>query len=295
MKIGFIGTGVMGKSMAGHLLAAGHDLTVHTRTRAKAADLLGQGAKWADSAAEAALDRDVAISMVGFPADVEEIHLGPQGTLSTSNPPSLLIDMTTSTPSLARSLATEAAARGISAIDAPVSGGDKGAREASLSIMVGGAWEAVDRAMPLFEIMGRTIVFMGDAGAGQHTKMANQILVSSSMVGACEAILYAEAAGLDPRKMVEAVSQGAAATWTIQNLAPRMLDGDFEPGFFVEHFVKDLGIALTESANLGLDLPGLAGAARLYRLLESRGLGRKGTQALLLLYREGGVAATENL
>ena len=295
MKIGFIGTGVMGKSMAGHLLAAGHDLTVHTRTREKAADLLGQGAKWADSAAEAALDSDVAISMVGFPADVEEIHLGPHGTLSSSNPPSLLIDMTTSTPSLARSLATEAAARGISAIDAPVSGGDKGAREASLSIMVGGASAAVDRAMPLFEIMGRTIVFMGDAGAGQHTKMANQILVSSSMVGACEAILYAEAAGLDPRKMVEAVSQGAAATWTIQNLAPRMLDGDFEPGFFVEHFVKDLGIALTESANLGLDLPGLAGAARLYRLLESRGLGRKGTQALLLLYREGGVAATKNL
>lgn len=294
MKIGFIGTGVMGKSMAGHLLAAGHELSVHTRTPEKAAALLAQGAVWADSAAEAATGRDAAISMVGFPADVEETHLGPRGTLSIPNPPSLLIDMTTSTPSLARNLAAKAAARGVSAIDAPVSGGDKGAREASLSIMVGGASEAVDRAMPLFEVMGRTIVVMGAAGAGQHTKMANQILVSSSMVGACEAILYAEAAGLDPRKMVEAVSQGAAATWTIQNLAPRMLDGDFEPGFLVEHFVKDLGIALAESSSLGLDLPGLAGAARLYRLLESRGLGRKGTQALLLLYREGGAVAAEN-
>lgn len=294
MKIGFIGTGVMGKSMAAHLLAAGHELVVHTRTREKAADLLAQGALWADSAAEAAAGRDAAISMVGFPADVEETHLGAHGTLSIPNPPSLLIDMTTSTPSLARNLATQAAARGVSAIDAPVSGGDKGAREASLSIMVGGASEAIDQAMPLFETMGRTIVSMGPAGAGQHTKMANQILVSSSMVGACEAILYAEAAGLDPRKMVEAVSQGAAATWTIQNLAPRMLDGDFEPGFFVEHFVKDLGIALEESASLGLDLPGLAEAARLYRLLESRGLGRKGTQALLLLYREGAAAARAN-
>jgi 3-hydroxyisobutyrate dehydrogenase len=290
MKIGFIGTGVMGKSMAGHLLAAGHELAVHTRTAAKAEDLLERGALWADSPAEAGAGRDVVISMVGFPADVEETHLGPRGTLSTSAPPGLVIDMTTSTPSLARRLAEVAAARGSAAIDAPVSGGDKGAREAVLSIMVGGAPDAISRAMPLFEVMGRTIVPMGPAGAGQHTKMANQILVSSSMLGACEAIVYAEAAGLDPRRMVEAVSQGAAATWTIQNLAPRMLDGDFEPGFFVEHFVKDLGIALEEANHLGLDLPGLTQAARLYRLLEARGLGRKGTQALLLLYRDGGVA-----
>ena len=290
MKIGFIGTGVMGKSMAGHLLAAGHDLAVHTRTAVKAEELLAQGAVWADSPAEAAAGRDVAISMVGFPADVEQTHLGDKGTLSVAEPPALIIDMTTSTPSLARRIAQQAAERGVAAIDAPVSGGDKGAREGVLSIMVGGAPEAVARAMPLFEVMGRTIVNMGPAGAGQHTKMANQILVSSSMLGACEAIVYAEAAGLDPRRMVEAVSQGAAATWTIQNLAPRMLDGDFEPGFFVEHFVKDLGIALAEAADLGLDLPGLTGAARLYRLLESRGLGRKGTQALLLLYREGAVS-----
>ena len=290
MKIGFIGTGVMGKSMAGHLLAAGHDLAVHTRTRVKAEGLLAQGAVWADSPAAAAAGRDVAISMVGFPADVEQTHLGDKGTLSVAEPPALIIDMTTSTPSLARRIAQQAAERGVAAIDAPVSGGDKGAREGVLSIMVGGAPEAVAQAMPLFEVMGRTIVNMGPAGAGQHTKMANQILVSSSMLGACEAIVYAEAAGLDPRRMVEAVSQGAAATWTIQNLAPRMLDGDFEPGFFVEHFVKDLGIALAEAADLGLDLPGLTGAARLYRLLESRGLGRKGTQALLLLYREGAVS-----
>lgn len=285
MRVGFIGAGVMGHSMAGHLLGAGHEVRVFTRTAARADDLVARGASRASTAREAAEAADAVISIVGFPEDVEQVHLGAEGTLAAERLPALLVDMTTSTPSLAERLAEAARERGLDALDAPVSGGDRGAREATLSIMVGGAEAPFARALPLFEVLGRKIVHCGPPGAGQHTKMANQILVASSMLGACEAIRYAEAARLDPARVLDAVRAGAAGSWTLENLAPRMLAGDFEPGFFVEHFVKDLGIALAEAEQRDLDLPGLREAARLYRSLLDGGLGRKGTQALLRLYR----------
>ena len=286
MRVGWIGTGVMGRSMAGHLLDAGMDLVVHTRTRSKAEDLLARGAAWAGTPALAAEGADVVVSIVSMPADVEAVHLGPDGTLAAETPAPLLVDMTTSEPALAERIHAAALQRGVAAVDAPVSGGDVGAREARLSIMVGGEEEAVRIAMPLFEAMGRTIVHHGGPGAGQHAKLINQILVASSMIGACEALMYARSSGLDPERVLESVSSGAAGSWTISNLAPRMVRRDFAPGFFVEHFVKDLSIAVREARRLGLDLPGLELAERLYVALEASGHGRSGTQALLLALEE---------
>lgn len=283
MRIAFLGTGVMGGSMAGHLMEAGHELTIHTRTRARAASLLDRGAVWADTPAEAADGRDAVISIVGMPHDVESVHLGERGVLAAAAPPALLIDMTTSRPSLARRLHAAAAERGCGAVDAPVSGGDIGARNAALSIMVGGDDADVAAARPLFEVMGRVIVHQGGPGAGQHTKMVNQILIASMMIGASEGLLYADRAGLDGARVIESVGGGAAGSWTINNLGPRMLKRDFEPGFYVEHFRKDLGIALEEAETMGLDLPGLRQAHALYERLEADGLGRKGTQVLLTL------------
>lgn len=283
MRIAFLGTGVMGTSMAGHLMDAGHELTIHTRTRARAEGLLARGAHWADTPAEAADTRDVAISIVGLPSDVESVYLGLEGVLAASKPPALLIDMTTSTPSLARRLHQEASARGLASIDAPVSGGDVGAKNGTLSIMVGGEPESIAAAMPLFESMGRSIVHQGGPGSGQHTKMVNQILIASMMVGASEGLLYAQRAGLNGAKVIESVGGGAAGSWTINTLGPRMLERDFEPGFYVEHFLKDLSIALQEAQEMGLELPGLAQAHALYDQLNSDGLGRKGTQVLLTL------------
>lgn len=283
MRIAFLGTGVMGASMAGHLIDAGHELTIHTRTRARAEGLLSRGASWADTPAACADAQDVVISIVGLPSDVESVYLGPEGVLAAGKPPSLLIDMTTSTPSLARRIHQEASQRGVSSIDAPVSGGDVGARNGTLSIMVGGDHDAIVTAMPLLEAMGRSIVHQGEAGAGQHTKMVNQILIASMMVGASEGLLYAERAGLDGAKVIESVGGGAAGSWTINTLGPRMLQRDFEPGFYVEHFLKDLSIALQEAQEMGLELPGLAQAHALYARLEADGLGRKGTQVLLTL------------
>ncbi len=283
MKIGFLGTGVMGASMAGHLLDGGHDLVLFTRTRAKAEPLLSRGATWAESPREAAEGADVVISIVGMPADVESVHLGSEGTLAASTPPRLLIDMTTSTPSLARRLHEEASRRSVGAIDAPVSGGDVGARNASLSIMVGGDDAHVKSAWPVFDLMGGTIVHQGGPGCGQHTKMVNQILVASTMLGISEGLLYAQAAGLDGARVLESVGGGAAGSWTITNLGPRILAGDTAPGFFVDHFLKDLSIALDEAESMGLALPMLALARRFYAEASEKGLGSHGTQVLASL------------
>lgn len=279
-RIAFIGTGVMGRSMAGHLLAAGHAVTVHTRTRDRAAELLERGASWASDSASASEGADVAISMVGLPSDVREVHLGARGTLASTRLPPLIIDMTTSSPALAAELAEAAARRGSAALDAPVSGGDVGARNAALSIMVGGDAAAFDRARPLLALMGKTIVHHGGAGAGQYAKLVNQVLVAASMVGVSEALAFAGAAGLDPQKVLESVSPGAAGSWTLSNLAPRILKGDMAPGFRVEHLVKDLRIASEEARARGLALPGLAMADRLYQALQAAGQGALGTQAL---------------
>jgi 3-hydroxyisobutyrate dehydrogenase len=272
----------MGASMCGHVLDAGHAVTLTTRTRARAEPLIARGAVWAATPREVAEQSDIVFSIVGFPRDVREVLLGESGALAGCKTGAVLVDMTTSEPALAVEVAGRAAERGVGAVDAPVSGGDVGAREARLSIMVGGADEHVARVRPLLERMGQTIVHQGPPGAGQHTKLVNQILIGSNMVGVCEALLYAHAAGLDLEQVLLSVSSGAAGSWSLSNLAPRVLAGDFAPGFFVEHFIKDLGIALAEAARMQLALPGLALARALYGALESQGHGRSGTQALQL-------------
>jgi 3-hydroxyisobutyrate dehydrogenase len=281
-RLGWIGTGVMGSSMCGHLLEAGYAVVVHSRTRERAESLLARGAVWAASAAEVAAEADVVFTMVGFPADVRQVVLGPDGALSRARPGAVLVDMTTSEPSLAREIEAAARARGVESVDAPVSGGDVGARNAALSIMVGGDPATVGRLRPLFDLLGKTIVHQGPSGAGQHTKMVNQILIGTGMIGVCEALLYADRAGLDLESALASVSGGAAGSWSLSNYAPRMLQGDFEPGFFVEHFIKDMEIALAEARRLNLALPGLALAHELYLALRAQGGGRKGTQALIL-------------
>ncbi len=281
-RIGWVGTGVMGSSMCGHLLAAGYPATVFNRTPAKAQPLVAQGAKLADSPRGVAVESDVVFTIVGYPHDVRDVTLGENGTLAGSRPGTVLVDMTTSEPALAIEIAAKAKAKGAYAVDAPVSGGDVGAREARLSIMIGGEKEVVDALMPLFQVMGKTIVYQGPAGAGQHTKMVNQILIATNMIGVCEAMLYAYRAGLDLDVALQSVSSGAAGSWSLSNLAPRAIAGNFEPGFFVEHFLKDMGIALAEARRMKLCLPGLALAEQLYRAALAQGYGRKGTQALLL-------------
>ena len=281
-RIGWIGTGVMGSSMCGHLLAAGYAATVYNRTRDKSRGLVERGAKQADSPRAVAEASDVVFSIVGFPRDVREVTLGPDGTLAGARPGAVLVDMTTSEPALAREIAEAARAKGVHAVDAPVSGGDIGAREARLSIMIGGEAEIVSALRPLFEAMGKTIVHQGPAGAGQHTKMVNQILIATNMIGVCEALLYGYKAGLDLTTVLQSVSSGAAGSWSLSNLGPRMIAGNFDPGFFVEHFLKDMGIALAESRRMNLALPGLALAEQLYRAVEAQGHGRKGTHALML-------------
>lgn len=281
-RVGFIGTGVMGRSMAGHLLRAGYRLTVNTRTRAKAHELLAAGATWADSPRAVGEQSDVVIGIVGLPKDVREVFLGDSGVVASMRPGGIVIDMATSEPSLAVEIAEAARNRGLAALDAPVSGGDVGARNATLSIMVGGDREAFDAARPLFEVLGKTIVHQGPPGAGQHTKMVNQILIGGALGGVCEAMIYARAAGLDPDTVLQSVGGGAAASWQLANLAPRMIAGNFEPGFFAEHFAKDLAIILGEARgmNLGLPVTGLIG--QLFNAVLAQGLGQKGTQALLL-------------
>ncbi|WP_274650589.1 NAD(P)-dependent oxidoreductase [Paenibacillus humicola] len=286
--IGFIGTGVMGKSMAKNLLGAGYDVAVYNRTKSRAADLLELGAVWKDTPAEIAASVDVTITIVGYPADVEEVYLGEQGIVANAKPGSIVIDMTTSTPSLARRIYEAAKANNIRALDAPVSGGDVGAREARLTIMVGGDAETFEAARPVFEAMGRNIVLQGEAGAGQHTKMCNQIAIASNMMGVCEAMVYAKRAGLDPERVLESIGAGAAGSWSLSNLAPRMIKGDFAPGFYVKHFIKDMNIALEAAKEMGIATPGLALAKSLYDELAAGGDGDSGTQALykLLIAKE---------
>jgi 3-hydroxyisobutyrate dehydrogenase len=282
MQIGWIGTGVMGASMAGHLMRAGHTLAVFSRTRARAQELIDHGATWADTPRTLAGMSDVIFTMVGYPSDVEDVYLGARGVLSGARSGSLAVDLTTSSPSLARRLAVAGRERGVDVLDAPVSGGDIGARNASLSIMVGGERRAFDRALPLLEHMGKTIVLQGPSGSGQHTKMVNQILIAGTMVGAGEAITYARAAGLDLTQVLGSVGGGAAASWTLQNLVPRIIRGDMAPGFYVEHFIKDMGIALAEAEAMRLSLPGLALAKQLYQTVIAYGGARNGTQAIVL-------------
>lgn len=281
-RIGWIGTGVMGRSMCGHLMAKGYQATIYSRTRDKAADLISKGAAWAASPGEVAQKSDVIFSIVGFPSDVREVILGPAGALAGAGAGSVIVDMTTSEPSLAREIDAAARAKGVSTLDAPVSGGDIGARNAALSIMVGGEAPVVEAVRPLFECMGKSITHQGAIGAGQHTKMVNQILIAGNMVGVCEALMYGFRAGLDVEKVLQAVGGGAAGSWSLNNLGPRILKGDYEPGFFVEHFIKDMGIALAEAKAMGLVVPGLALAHQLYLAVQAHGMGRKGTQALVL-------------
>jgi 3-hydroxyisobutyrate dehydrogenase len=282
MRVGWIGTGVMGRSMAGHLLASGHDVVLHSRTRALAEDLLARGAAWAASPREVAERADVVFTMVGFPADVEQVYVGEQGLLGAARPGQLFVDTTTTSPTQAHEIAAACEAAGAGFLDAPVSGGDVGARNATLSIMVGGHPTHFATALPLLEKLGKTIRLQGPNGAGQHTKMVNQILIATGMIGVCEALLYARKAGLDPLLVIESVGSGAAGSWSILNYGPRMVKRDFEPGFYVEHFLKDLGIALEECRRMGLSVPGLALADQLYRAVAAQGYGRKGTHSLLL-------------
>jgi 3-hydroxyisobutyrate dehydrogenase len=281
-RVGWIGTGVMGTSMCGHVLAAGYSVIAFNRTPAKLQPLLEQGATAGSNPAEVAARSDVVFTIVGYPADVRSVTLGPDGLLSAARSGSVMVDMTTSQPSLAVEVFEAVRAKGIHAIDAPVSGGDVGAREARLSIMIGGEANVAEALRPLFETMGKTIVYQGPAGSGQHTKMVNQILIATNMIGVCEALLYAYRAGLDLDRVLQSVGSGAAGSWSLNNLGPRMIANRFEPGFFVEHFLKDMAIALEESRRLGLALPGLALAEQLYRAVAGQGHGRDGTHALML-------------
>jgi 3-hydroxyisobutyrate dehydrogenase len=282
-RIGFVGLGIMGQSMAGHLLAAGHPLRVYNRSAVKARALLEQGAVWCDTPGAAAAGSDVVITMVGYPRDVEQVWLGEDGILATAKD-ALLIDMTTSSPELAQRLAREAAARGCRALDAPVSGGDIGAREARLSIMVGGDAGAFAEALPILQLMGKTIVHTGGPGTGQHTKMCNQVVIASTIMGVCEGLAYARSAGLDADVVLQCISGGAAGSFQLNVMGPKIVKGNFAPGFMIEHFLKDLSIALAEADRMYLQLPGAAQARQLYATLVERGHGRDGTQALSLLY-----------
>lgn len=285
-RVGWIGTGVMGSSMVGHLIAAGYSATVYTRTKEKAEPLIAKGAKWAASPKELAAQSDVIFSIVGFPSDVREVLLGDNGALAGAKAGTVLVDMTTSEPSLAREVYEAAKAKGVYSVDAPVSGGDIGAKNAALSIMIGGDKDVVEAVTPLFQAMGKTIVHQGGPGSGQHTKMVNQILISTGMIGVCEALLYGYKAGLDLPTVLQSVGPGAAGSWSLTNLGPRMMNNNFDPGFFVEHFIKDMGIAITESKRMGLSLPGLALAEQLYLSVKAKGWGRNGTHALLLALSE---------
>lgn len=290
MRIGWIGTGVMGHSMCRHLLEAGYAMRVHNRTKSKADTLVELGAKWCDSPAELARECDVVFLIVGHPSDVRQVLLGDDqtenGVFSALSPGGIVVDMTTSSPQLAESMAAEAASRQLHLIDAPVSGSDIGAKNATLSIMVGGEKPVFDVLRPVFEKMGQNIVYHGSAGRGQHAKMVNQILVATNMIGLCEGLLYAYRSGLDLENVLKSITPGAAGSWTLTNLGPRILNGDFEPGFYIEHIVKDLGIAVGECRRMGLVLPGLALADSLFRLASAHGFARNGTQALILALAE---------
>lgn len=285
-KIGFIGLGVMGQSMAQNLIRAGFSLLVYSRTERKAQPLCEQGAQWKSSPAELAKEADIVISMVGYPADVEEIYLGAAGVLQTAKAGTCCIDMTTSSPALAKKIAQKAAEKGIFSLDAPVSGGDVGARQGTLAIMVGGEEKIFSELLPVFEAMGKNICYFGAAGSGQFAKMSNQIAIASNMMGVCEALFYAKKCGLDPEKLRQTIAAGAAGSWSLNNLGTRMLQGDFAPGFFIKHFIKDMKIALESAKDMGIELPGLVQAKKLYDELQADGKENLGTQALLQWYEK---------
>jgi 3-hydroxyisobutyrate dehydrogenase len=281
-RIGWVGTGIMGAPMCGHLLDAGYQAIIYTRTKAKAEKLLDRGAVWADSPKEVAEQADVIFSIVGFPADVRQVYLEENSILDGAKAGAIVVDMTTTEPSLSKEIHSAAAKKDVSAIDAPVSGGDIGAINAALSIMVGGDKEAVDAVMPLFEIMGKSIGYQGAAGAGQHTKMCNQITLSGTLTGVSQALIYGHQAGLDLETLIGSISKGAAGCWVLDHLAPKMAVHDFDPGFYVEHFLKDLGIALKEAERMNLQLPGLEQAIGLYNKVVELGHGRSSYHALLV-------------
>lgn len=285
MKIGFIGTGVMGNSLVKHLLNAGHTVAIYTRTAKKAENLVEAGAVLAASPKEVAGQSEVVFTMVGYPSDVEEVYFGDNGLLSAAKAETVLIDLTTSQPKLAQRIFEAAEAKQLKALDAPVSGGDIGAQKGTLSIMVGGEQETFDRVLPLLKLMGENIVFQGPAGAGQHTKMCNQINIASNMMGVCESLIYAERAGLDPEQVLRSISAGAAGSWSLSNLAPRMITEDFAPGFYIKHFIKDMKIAVEEAEAWGLELPGLKLSLGRFEKLAAEGYGDNGTQALIQSYR----------
>lgn len=281
-RIGWVGTGVMGLSMCGHVLSRGYPVTLYTRTRGRAEPLLGRGAVWAASPRAVAEQSDVVFTIVGFPPDVRDVYFGADGLVAGVRRGAILVDMTTTEPRLAREIYDAASAKGAQAIDAPVSGGDVGARNATLSVMVGGDPQTVDAVRPLLEIMGKTIIHQGGPGAGQHTKMCNQIVIAGTMIGVCEALLYGARAGLDLETMLQSIRPGAAGCWSLENYAPRILKRNFDPGFVVDHFIKDMGIALDEASRMGLVMPGLALVHQLYLAVRAQGHGRAGTHALML-------------
>lgn len=271
----------MGKSMIGHLLKAGYPVRVHNRTKSKAEALLQQGATWAETHGDTARDADVVLTIVGHPSDVQSVYLGKGGILDQMKGGGTVIDLTTSSPSLAREIHQKATEKGVSSLDAPVTGGDVGAREARLVIMVGGDKDAFEKARPILEKLGKTISHMGGAGSGQHCKLCNQIMIAGTMLGMSEGLVYARKSGLDPQQVLSTIGGGAAGSWALNNLAPRILKGDLEPGFTIEHFVKDMGLALEECQRMNVRLPGLELVRKLYDSLQDKGYSRKGTQALI--------------
>ncbi|PAF36598.1 oxidoreductase [Terribacillus saccharophilus] len=283
-KVGFIGTGVMGKSMSRNLMQAGFELAVYTRTKAKAEELIDAGAVWHDTPASLAASVDAVITMVGYPSDVQEVYFGENGIIHHARPGTYVIDMTTSKPALAEEIHSEAKDKGIYALDAPVSGGDIGAQNGKLAIMVGGDADAFQAVLPVFEAMGENIILQGPAGFGQHTKLINQVTIASNMVGVCEAIAYAEHAGMDPSKVLQSITTGAAGSFSLSNLAPRMIEGDYDPGFYVKHFIKDMKLALEAANEMGMTTPGLELSLSLYERLAENGNEDLGTQALIKLF-----------
>lgn len=283
-KIAFLGTGVMGVSVVNHLLDSNYEVAIYTRTKEKARSLIDAGAVWMDTVAAAVKDAELVFTMLGYPGDVEEVYFGDGGIFSTGKAGQILIDMTTSSPALAIRIANAGAKLQMATIDAPVSGGDIGAKNGTLSIMCGGEEEVFNAITPILAVFGKQIVYQGLAGSGQHAKMCNQIAIATNMIGVCEALVYAEKAGLDPETVLKSISTGAAGSWSLSNLAPRMLDGDFEPGFYVKHFMKDINIALAEAEAMNLSLPGLQLASEMYQKLVEKGFSDQGTQVLYKSY-----------
>lgn len=284
-KIGFIGTGVMGASIVKHLLEKNYEVTVYTRTKSKADTLINLGAKWAATPEEATQGNDIIFTMVGYPTDVEQVYFDSNGIFQATQPGTVVIDMTTSEPTLAKKIYSHAKTIGVNALDAPVSGGDIGVQNGTLSIMVGGDKEIFEKVIPVLSVFGTNIVYQGDAGAGQHTKMCNQIVIAGGMIGICESLAYGLKAGLDLETVLKSISSGAAGSWSLSNLAPRMIKGDFAPGFYIKHFVKDMKIALNEAERMGLALPGLALVKEIYEKLVEAGYGENGTQTLIQYYK----------